>query len=116
MYRSVAVVLFVCVSMGTIRGARAHTAAELNLGFEQADELPSKPKLWITSGDGFAANTQGCQVGLDESESKSGKRSLKMKSNGRNGGFGNAFLSLPGSVAAGKRIKVSCWIKTKDVA
>jgi erythromycin esterase len=116
MYRRVAVVLVVCVSIGTTLGAGAQTAAELNLGFEQAGELPSKPKLWITSGDGFAANAQGCQVGLDESEFKSGKRSLKMKSSGRDGVFGNAMLSLPGSVAAGKHIKVSCWIRTKDVA
>jgi erythromycin esterase len=116
MDRSITVVLFVSVLMGIIHGAGAQTAAELNLGFEQAGELPSKPMLWITSGDGFAANAQGCQVGLDESESKSGKRSPKMKSGGRSSGFGNAFLSLPGSVAAGKHIKVSCWIKTKDVA
>ena len=51
MYRSVAVVLFVRVSMGTIRGGIAQTADELDLEFEQADELPLKPKLWITSDD-----------------------------------------------------------------
>jgi erythromycin esterase len=116
MYRGAAVVLCVSLSTATIRGAGAQTAAELNLGFEQAGEVRSKPKLWITSGDGSAPNAQGYQVGLDESESKSGKRSLKMKSGAKSGGFGVAMLSLPGNVAAGKRMKVSCWIKTKDVA
>ena len=108
-------VLIACVSLMHTPNARAQTVAELNLGFEQAGDPPSKPKAWATSGDGFAAEARGYQVGLDDSESKSGKRSLKMKSTGQ-GGFGNAFQTLPGSVAAGKHVKISGWIKTKNVA
>jgi erythromycin esterase len=115
MRRRVAAVLVVCASFGSLCGARGQTAAELNLGFEQPGDVPSKPKAWFASGDGFAPDSQGYLVGLDQSESKSGKRSLRMKSTGR-GGFGNAFLTLPGSVATGKHIKISAWIKTKDVA
>lgn len=103
------------VFLGSAGAAQAQTAAELNLGFEQADDPPSRPKAWTVSGDGFATDAPGYQVGLDEGQAKSGKRSLRMKSTGQ-GGFGNAYLALPGKVAAGKRIKISGWIKTKDVA
>ena len=93
----------------------AQTSEVLNLGFEQAGETPTKPKAWTVSGDGFATDAEGYQVGIDEEEAKSGKRSLRMKSTGE-GSFGNAYLSLPGIAAAGKHVKISGWIKTKDVA
>ena len=38
-----------------------------------------------------------------------------MKSTGE-GSFGNAYLRVPGISAAGKHVKISGWIKTKDVA
>ena len=87
----------------------------MNLGFEQAGEKPSKPKAWTVSGDGFATDAPGYEVGLDEAEAKSGKRSLKMKGTGQ-GRFGNAYVKIPADVAAGKHVKISGWIKTKDVA
>ena len=110
-----AAVLLVWTLLGVFHGVRAQTPEELNLGFEQAGEKPSKPKAWTVSGDGFATDAPGYQVGLDEAEAKSGKRSLRMKSTGQ-GSFGNAYLTLPGSAAAGKHVKISGWIKTKDVA
>ena len=63
----------------------------------------------------YAARTPGYQVELDPGEARSGQRSLRMKSTGQ-GEFGNAYLTLPGKVAAGHHIKSSGWIKTKDVA
>jgi erythromycin esterase len=110
-----AAVLFVWVLFGAFHVVRAQTVDELNLGFEQAGDKPSKPKAWIVSGDDFATDGPGYQIGLDESESKSGKRSLKMKSTG-GGSFGNACMTLPGNVAAVKHVKIRGWIKTKDVA
>ena len=110
-----AVTLLILASFGAFQVVRAQTTEELNLGFEQVGEKPSKPKAWTTSGDGFATDAPGYQVGLDEAESKSGKRSLRMKSTGQ-GSFGNAYLTIPGNVAAGKHVKISGWIKTKDVA
>ena len=76
--RSVAVLL-IWASFGAFQALRAETVEELNLGFEQEGEKPSKPKAWTVSGDGFATDAPGYQVGLDEAESKSGKRSLRMK-------------------------------------
>ncbi len=98
-----------------LNGVCAQTTEELNLGFEQVGDKPSRPKAWTVSGDGFATDAAGYEVRLDEAEAKSGKRSLKMKATGH-GGFGNAFLQIPADAAAGKHIKISGWIKTKDVA
>ena len=111
----IAPLLFVSALFLGLHGVRAQTLEELNLGFEQAGEKPSKPKAWTVSGDGFATDAPGYEVGLDEAEAKSGKRSLKMKATGL-GSFGNAYLTIPGDVAAGKHVKISGWIKTKDVA
>ncbi len=111
----IARIFFVSACLLGLHGVRAQTPEELNLGFEQAGENPSKPTAWTVSGDGFATGAAGYEVRLDEAEAKSGKRSLKMKATGR-GGFGNAFLQIPPDAAAGKHIKISGWIKTKDVA
>jgi erythromycin esterase len=110
-----AVTLLIWVAFGAFQVVRAQTTEELNLGFEQVAGTPSKPKAWATSGDGFATDAPGYEVGLDEAESRSGQRSLRMKSAGQ-GSFGNAYLTIPGNVAAGKHVKISAWIKTKDVA
>ncbi len=111
----IVMLVLVVVLLGSAGTAPAQTTEELNLGFEQRGDTPLLPKAWTVSGDGFKTNAPGYQVGLDLGEAKSGKRSLRMKSTGQ-GSFGNAYLTLPGKVAAGKRIKISGWIKTKDVA
>ncbi|MFI5458651.1 MAG: erythromycin esterase family protein [Isosphaerales bacterium] len=111
----IAPILFVSALFLGLHDVRAQTPEELNLGFEQAGEKPSKPKAWIVSGAGFATDAPGYEVCLDEAEAQSGKRSLKMKATGH-GSFGNAYLTLPGNVSAGKHVKISGWIKTKDVA
>jgi len=111
----IAPLLFVSALFLGLHGVRAQTLEELNLGFEQAGEKPSKPKAWTVSGDGFTTDAPGYEVGLDEAEAKSGKRSLKMKGTGQ-GRFGNAYVKIPADVAAGKHVKISGWIKTKDVA
>jgi len=94
---------------------RVPTVEELNLGFEQVGEDPAKPKAWSVSGDGFVPDAPGYEVAIDDAEAKAGRRSLRMKGTGR-GQFGNAYVSIPGAVAAGRRVKISGWIKTKDVA
>ena len=86
----IAPILFVSALFSGLRDVRAQTPEELNLGFEQAGEKPSKPKVWTVSGDGFATDAPGYEVGLDEPEAKSGKRSLKMKWTGQ-GRFGNGL-------------------------
>ncbi len=102
-----------CVVVGPTRCSRPdHGGVEpwVRAGWRES----FKPKAWTVSGDGFATDAPGYEVRLDEAEAKSGKRSLRMKGTGR-GGFGNAFLQIPADVAAGKRVKISGWIKTKDV-
>src|SRR5262245_22926453 len=100
-----AATLLIWVSFGAFHVVRAQPTEELNLGFEQVAGTPSKPKAWTISGDGFATDAPGYQVGLDEAESRSGQRSLRMKSTGQ-GRFGNAYLTIPGDVAAGKHVKI----------
>jgi hypothetical protein len=96
-------------------GALAQTTQELNLGFEQTRDDITKPKAWVISGDGFNPDAPGFDVTLDEDRPKSGRKSLRMKSTGK-GSFGNAFLTIPGDVAAGKPVKIRGWIRTKEVA
>ena len=103
------------VLLGSAGNVPAQSTEELNLGFERPGDTPLLPKAWTVSGDGFRTNASGYQVELDRGEAKSGQRSLRMKSTGQ-GSFGNAYLTLPGKVAAGQHIKISGWIKTKDVA
>jgi erythromycin esterase len=97
------------------RVAPAQTTEELNLGFEQASDDLTRPKVWAISGNGFNLDAPGFEVTLDEEGPKSGQRSLRMKATGK-GDFGNAYLTVPGKVAAGKRVKIRGWIKTRDVA
>jgi hypothetical protein len=111
----IAPILFVSTLFLGLHDVRSQTPEELNLGFEQVGEKPSKPKAWTVGGDGFATDAPGYEVRLDEAEAKSGKRSLKMKGTGQ-GSFGNAYVKIPADVAAGKHVKISGWIKTKDVA
>jgi len=113
--RRIARMFLVSALLLALHSVRAQSPEELNLGFEQVGENPSKPKAWTVSGDGFATDAPGYEVRLDEAEAKSGKRSLKMKGTGH-GGFGNAFLTIPADAAAGKHLKISGWIKTRDVA
>jgi len=111
----IAPIFFVSALVLGLPDVRSQTPDELNLGFEQVGEKPSKPKAWTVSGDDIATIVPACEVCLDEAAAKSGKRSLKMKATGQ-GSFGVAFLTLPGNVAAGKHLKISGWIKTNDVA
>jgi erythromycin esterase len=75
----------------------------LNLGFEAAD----RPEGWFAGGKGYAA-------AIDQEVKQSGERSLRI-SFLEAGDFGVATSRFPVDAAKGKRLRLTGYIKTKEV-
>src|SRR5262245_505413 len=91
--------------------ARQSGADPLNLGFERVGIItPTAPAGWYTGGQGYA-------VALDSVGPQSGARSLRMQatSSRPQRAFGVATSSLPGSLIAGKTIKLRGYIRTEGI-
>ena len=93
--------------------------ADLNLDFEVNAPKFETPKRWYVSGKGSPAGAEGkgYELELDATTAKSGRQSLRLRSTGEGqaGQFGVFTQSITASVAAGKRVRVSGYIKTYGI-
>jgi serine/threonine protein kinase len=94
-------------------------STDLNLDFEVDEPKFETPKRWYVSGRGSPAGGggKGYDLELDATTAKSGRQSLRLRSTGKaqEGQFGVFTQSIPASVAAGKRVRVSGHIKTDGI-
>ncbi|MDP4200778.1 MAG: erythromycin esterase family protein [Bacteroidota bacterium] len=107
--------VFLFVVPSTILAVSCRTASmpesELNLGFEQR-ESDNTPSHWYVGGDGYVAT-------LDSSIVHGGRYSLHLKYDHEgadpHSSFGVGTSTFPIAAARGKTIRLSGWIRTKEV-
>src|SRR5262245_62401836 len=116
-FRSTSAQCFATLVLASVASAQQPTALPqsptdpLNLGFERVGVItPTAPAGWYAGGQGYA-------VALDSVGPQSGARSLRMQATASRPqrAFGVATLSLPGSLIAGKTIKLRGYIRTEGV-
>ncbi|MFL5384218.1 MAG: erythromycin esterase family protein [Longimicrobiaceae bacterium] len=104
--------LFAAAAALALAGA-AHAQQPLNLGFEMESAVrPGRPWGMLTS-DQWYPNP--VRFALDSAVRREGRRSLRIEAPADSTPVTEAGMQIPAAFAAGKRVRLSGWIRTEGV-